>query len=66
MVIAIHAGTFLTGSALDYGPDFLLNEADVVVVSSSLKDVPTVNYEINSPRQGNFQLSFGSAWIFVT
>lgn len=66
VVIAIHAGTFLTGSAQDYGPDFLLNEGDVVVVGNFSKDVGAVHSEIITTLPGHFQLSFGSAWILVT
>lgn len=32
VVIAIHGGSFQTGSGADLGPDFILNQADVVMV----------------------------------
>lgn len=32
VVIAIHGGSFYEGSGNNYGPDFLLNEEDVVLV----------------------------------
>lgn len=33
VLIAIHGGAFVQGAGSDIGPDFLLNEADVVIVS---------------------------------
>lgn len=42
VVIAIHGGSFYAGSGNNYGPDFLLNEEDVVLVrfgSNSAKNV---------------------------
>lgn len=32
VIIAIHGGSFYEGSANNFGPDFLLNEDDVVLV----------------------------------